>query len=154
TVASTAGSASGSNHSSTTSGQVVTSRELDAELTQEGAVIGTPVYMPPEQAAGHVNLIDERSDIYSMGAILYEIMALQPPVNKEGGYWPILMRVTKGEIDLPEKKDPARAAAGKIPPELSAVAMKALAKLPEDRYPAIEFLRKDIELFLEGRSVS
>src|SRR5262249_16808405 len=90
------GSASGS-------GRVVTSREADADLTQEGAVIGTPVYMPPEQAAGRIDDIDERSDIYSMGAILYEMLALQPPVSKDGGYWPILMRVMQGEIEPPEK---------------------------------------------------
>ncbi|HZZ78170.1 MAG TPA: protein kinase [Gemmataceae bacterium] len=136
------------------SSKVVTSREIDADLTQQGAVLGTPVYMPPEQAAGKIDQIDERSDIYSMGAILYEIMTLQPPINKEGGYWPILMRVAKGEIDAPEKKAPERARAGKVPAELSAIAMKALAAQPANRYATIELLRKDIERFMEGRSVS
>ncbi|HZZ78987.1 MAG TPA: protein kinase, partial [Gemmataceae bacterium] len=136
------------------SGKVVTSREEGADLTQQGAVIGTPVYMPPEQASGKLDQIDERSDIYSMGAILYEMLALQPPISKEGGFWPILARVAMGEIVPPEKKAPERARIGKIPPELSAIAMKALAKAKDDRYQTVDALKRDIELFIEGRSVS
>jgi serine/threonine protein kinase len=139
---------------SSASGKVVTSRELDADLTRDGAVLGTPAYMPPEQATGKINDIDERSDVYSMGAILYEILTLQPPVSKEGGYWPILMRVSQGAIEPPEQKAPERARDGKVPPELAAVAMKALAKRKEDRYATVALLRQDIERFLEGRSVS
>ncbi len=135
-------------------GNVMTSREADADLTQAGAVIGTPVYMPPEQAAGRIEEIDERSDIYSMGAILYELLTLQPPIDKTGGFWPIIMRVGQGKIDAPEIRAPDRARAGKIPPELSAIAMKALAKEKRDRYQTIDALRKDIERFTEGRSVS
>ncbi len=136
------------------SGNLVTSREADADLTQAGAVMGTPVYMPPEQAAGRIDEIDERSDIYSMGAILYELLTLQAPIDKTGGFWPIVMRVGQGKIDAPEMRAPERAKAGKIPPELSAIAMKALAKEKRDRYQTIDALRKDIERFTEGRSVS
>ena len=143
----------GVTHSSGT-GKVVTSRELDADLTQAGAVLGTPVYMPPEQAAGKIQEIDERSDIYSMGAILYEILTLKPPIDRAGGFWPIILRVSQGQIQAPELKAPERAQAGRIPVELSAVAMKSLAKLKADRYQSVEALRKDIERFLEGRSVS
>ncbi|OAI39924.1 hypothetical protein AYO40_05255 [Planctomycetaceae bacterium SCGC AG-212-D15] len=131
-------------------GNVATSREGDADLTQEGAVLGTPVYMPPEQAMGHIDAIDQRSDIYSLGAILYEILTFQPPVGREDGYLAILMRVTEGQIVLPEKRNQKRV----IPKELSAIAMKALAKEPGQRYQTVEALRKDIERFQEGRSVS
>ena len=62
---------------------MVTSREGDADLTQAGDVLGTPVYMPPEQATGQIDKIDERSDIYSMGAILYEMLTLQQPIDRE-----------------------------------------------------------------------
>jgi serine/threonine protein kinase len=134
--------------------RIVTSRDSEGDLTRDGAVLGTPVYMPPEQATGKIHEIDERSDVYSMGAILYEILALHPPIGKEGGYWPILMRVTQGQIEPPEKRAPERARAGKIPPELAAIAMKALAKRKEDRYPSVALLRTDIERYLEGRSVS
>ncbi len=129
--------------------KVETSRQADIDLTQEGAVLGTPVYMPPEQAIGRGEFIDQRSDVYSLGAILYEMLTLQPPVEKQGGYFAILMRVTQGEIVPPEQRT-KRA----IPKELAAVAMKALAKDPQDRYPTVEALRKDIERFQEGRSVS
>jgi len=116
--------------------------------------VGTPVYMPPEQATGNLQAIDARSDIYSLGAILYEMLALLPPIDKEGGYLAVLMRVMQGEIVPPEQRNPQRARAGKIPKEMSAIAMKALAKSPQDRYQKIEALRKDIERFQEGRSVS
>ena len=53
--------------------------------------------MPPEQATGKVESIDQRSDVYSLGAILYEMLTLQPPVDREGGYLAILMRVAQGE---------------------------------------------------------
>jgi serine/threonine protein kinase len=133
-------------------GKVVTSRGVDANLTQTGAVLGTPAYMPPEQAMGEA--VDQRSDIYSLGAILYEILTLSPPVGRGGDQLAILMRVAEGAIKPPDVQAPERARQGWIPPELSAVAMKALAKNPAQRYQRVEDLQKDIQLYLEGRSVS
>src|SRR5262249_41362549 len=95
-----------------------------------------------------------RSDIYSLGAILYEILTLTPPVGRGGDHVAVLMRVIEGRIEIPEKRAPDRAARGRIPPELSAVAMKALATNPADRYQSGEALQRDIQLFQEGRSVS
>jgi serine/threonine protein kinase len=143
--------------STSRSGKVDTSRAAaDADLTQDGAVLGTPVYMPPEQASGHVDEINQRSDIYSLGAILYEILTLSTPVSKEGSYLDVIMRVMKGEIEPPIQR--VRQAGffrrRKVPRELSAVAMKALAKRQEDRYQCVDELRRDIERFQEGRSVS
>ncbi len=134
--------------------KVETSRAGDADLTQDGAILGTPVYMPPEQAAGKVAAIDQRSDVYSLGAILYEILTLQAPIDKEGGYLAVLLRVMQGEIVPPEQRSPQRAKAGKMPKELCAIALKAMAQDPKDRYPNVESLRKDLEWFQEGRSVS
>ncbi len=133
---------------------VLTSREPEADLTQEGSVLGTPVYMAPEQAAGRVNDIDERSDVYSLGALLYEMLTLQPPVEKEGGFLSILMRVAAGEVIPPEQREPKRTREGKVPRELAAIAMKALALDPAQRYPNVGELRQDIERYQEGRSVS
>jgi serine/threonine protein kinase len=134
--------------------QVVTSRAPEADLTQEGSVLGTPVYMPPEQATGRLDAIDQRSDVYSLGAILYELLTLQPPVLKEGGHLAVLMQVMQGEIIPPQQREPLRTRAGKVPKELAAVAMKALAKEKENRYSTADALRQDIERFQEGRSVS
>ena len=134
--------------------QVLTNRELEPDLTQEGSILGTPVYMPPEQAAGKLADVDQRSDVYALGAILYELLALQPPISREGGHMAILMRVMSGEIVPPEERAPQRARAGKVPKELAAVALKALARERSQRYPTVESFRHDIERYVEGRSVS
>ncbi len=137
------------------SGRVTTDRENDlSALTMDGSILGTPIYMPPEQAAGDVHAIDPRSDLYSLGAILYELLTLLPPVDKSGGHVAVLRRVVKGEIVTPQKRAPDRDRAGLISKELAAIAMKALALKAVDRYQTAEALRRDIELFLEGRSVS
>jgi serine/threonine protein kinase/Leucine-rich repeat (LRR) protein len=137
-----------------TSARVKTSRDAADDQTVDGTIMGTPLYMPPEQANGNIAAIDQRSDVYSLGALLYEALTLQPPVEREGGHMAILMRVSQGEIIPPALRAPQRARAGKIPKELAAVAMKALAKNPDDRYQDVSDLRRDIELFQEGRSVS
>ena len=139
----------------TESGQVRTSRqESGTDATLDGSVIGTPVYMPPEQAEGRVGEVDERSDVYALGAMLYEILTLQPPVETRGGALVVIGRVSRGEVIAPERRAPDRAQEGKIPKELSAIAMKALSLKMEDRYGSVEEFRRDIELYLEGRAVS
>lgn len=133
---------------------VTTTRESEGELTHDGAILGTPAYMAPEQALGRIRDIDERSDIYSLGAILYAMLTLEPPVDKQGDHLAILTRVAMGEIVVPENRNPERARQGLIPPELSAIAMKALAREARHRYRSVEAFSRDIELYQEGRSVS
>jgi serine/threonine protein kinase len=132
--------------------KISTDRQSVDELTQAGAIMGTPTYMPPEQA--QCKDVDQRADIYSLGAILYEIMTLTPPVGRGGDMLAILMRVVEGQIAPPAARAPARPPPGWVPPELSAIALKALATKRKDRYQSVEKLKQDIELFLEGRSVS
>ena len=119
------------------------------DVTLEGTVSGTPAYMPPEQARGETSKIDERSDVYSMGAILYEILTLSAPVEgktlKE-----VLTNSVQGRIVTPEQRAPRRI----IPKELSAIAMMALSTDADDRYQSIEALRKDVDLFIQGHAVS
>jgi serine/threonine protein kinase len=79
--------------SGSSSGAVRTDRTSEEDLTVDGTVLGTPVYMPPEQALGDIAAIDERSDVYALGAVLYEMLALQPPVEKTGGMQGVLLRV-------------------------------------------------------------
>jgi formylglycine-generating enzyme required for sulfatase activity/serine/threonine protein kinase len=133
---------------------VVTDRLLQADMTQDGAILGTPVYMPPEQAKGRIDAIDRRSDIYALGAILYEILTLQPPVAKEGGAPAILERVAKGDIIPPRRRVRQAGSKQRIPAELEAMALKALARDPAQRYQTVALFRQDIERFLDGRSVS
>jgi hypothetical protein len=127
---------------------------VEADLTRDGDVLGTPAYMPPEQAAGRISDVDQRSDVYALGAILYEMLTLESPIDTEGDFMEVLLRAAAGIIVPPEQRTPERAQAGEIPRELSAIALKALAYVPADRYPSVEALRRDVERFQEGRSVS
>jgi serine/threonine protein kinase len=131
---------------------VVTSRDQPGDKTQDGAILGTPAYMAPEQALGHA--VDQRSDVYALGALLYAVLTLRPPVETERDYVGVLMAVAEGNILPPEQRAPERARRGLIPGELSAIALKALALKPADRYQTVEDVRRDIQLYLEGRSVS
>ena len=123
--------------------------EEGSAATVDGQIQGTLSYMPPEQAAGEVESIGPHSDIYSLGAILYEMLCLEPPVQGQSVFEAVL-KITDGEIDPPEERSPQRS----IPRELSAIAMKALAKGIEERYDNATSLAKDIRLYLEGRAVS
>ena len=118
-------------------------------MTVEGAVAGTPAYMPPEQAEGKLDLIDHRSDIYSLGAILYEILTLERPIEGQTVHQ-VLLNVSDGKIVPPQERTPDR----QIPKELSAVTLKAMEKNRRKRYQSVQELAQDVKLFLEGRSVS
>jgi serine/threonine protein kinase len=124
-------------------------REEGLSPTLDGATLGTPAYMSPEQANGELDKIDPRSDIYSLGAILYEILTLERAIEGETPMM-VLANAARNRIVPIEK----RASASRIPRELSAIAMKCLAKSRAARYRAVLDLRRDIALFLEGRSVS
>lgn len=117
--------------------------------TVQGTVEGTPVYMPPEQARGDLEQVDERSDIYSLGAILYEILTTSPPV------WgrtvdEVLDNVVNHRITPPGARSPDR----DVPIDLSAITLKALSAERQHRYQTAVGLRQDIEAHLEHRSVS
>src|SRR5262249_23651215 len=94
-------------------------------LTVDGAVVGTPAYMPPEQAAGEP--VDERADVYAIGAMLYHLIAAVPPYHDVP--WDRLLQTIAGEPPRRiEKHAPA------ISDELSAIVHKAMARSPADRY--------------------
>jgi WD40 repeat protein/serine/threonine protein kinase len=119
------------------------------DITVDGAVIGTPAYMSPEQASGQISKMDNRSDVYALGAILYEIITLHPPISGSD-LKDVLRKAMLGHIEPPERRAPAR----QVPRDLAAIAMKALAADPQQRYPGASLMRRDLENFLEGRAVS
>ena len=132
----------------------------DGFATMAGQVKGTPNYMAPEQAEGRVADIDNRTDVYALGGILYALLTLHPPVTG-ANLDEILTRVTSSQIVPPldynkaEVKNPTGLPAphcpeGRIPSALSAVAMKCMEYDKDDRYMFIEALQGDIQLFQTG----
>lgn len=117
--------------------------------TMEGIVLGTPAYMSPEQARGQISELDERSDIFSLGAILYKILTFHAPYEGET-LMAILKKAQKHEFVSPDMRLPQR----NIPPELNAICMKAMACEKENRYASVLDLKKDLQLYLDGKSVS
>ncbi|MEM8735922.1 MAG: tetratricopeptide repeat-containing protein kinase family protein, partial [Planctomycetota bacterium] len=122
--------------------------ETDAEetLTKQGQLIGTPQYMSPEQAAFDTDNIDTRSDIYSIGAVLFEVLTGRP-VFENG---PLLR--TLNQIQSQDPPIPSRITSG-LHVDLSAICLKCLEKEPNARYGTVNELRQDLERFLENKPV-
>jgi eukaryotic-like serine/threonine-protein kinase len=118
----------------------------DAGVTMTGEVLGTLRYASPEQALARHGLVDHRSDIYSLGATLYELITLRPVF--EGRDRNELLRQI-GEQD----PQPPRALNPSVPVELETVILKALAKEPSDRYASAQELADDLERYLEDRPI-
>lgn len=114
--------------------------------TAYGRALGTPHYMPPEQAEGRVDAIDERSDVYSLGAVLYEILTGTTPYTGKGTR-DILDKVINA-LPVPVLK-----AAADVPPPLAMICEKALQKEPERRYQSAGELAEDIQRFVAGSLV-
>ena len=114
--------------------------------TQQGSTLGTPAYMSPEQAAGDVENLGPRSDIYSLGATLYCLLTGRAPF--QGDVVETLRAVQKGNVRPPRKLDPS------IDRGLEAACLKAMALKPEDRYPTSRALAEDIERWMADEPVS
>ena len=113
------------------------------KLTATDAVLGTPSYMAPEQAAGQTTEIGPRTDVYALGAILYELLSGAQPFVAQSKL-EILALVQAGNV-VP----PSRHRAG-VPPELEAVCLKCLAYSPSDRFPSADALVKELERWRSG----
>ncbi len=117
-----------------------------AGKTMYGRAVGTPQYMSPEQAKGQLEKIDERSDVYSLGAVLYQILTGVPPFSGDNTR-DIMDRVIRSQ-----PAPPARLVAD-TPPELAGICEKALRKPPEERYQSAAELAEDVQRFITGRLV-
>ncbi|MFT3766453.1 MAG: serine/threonine-protein kinase [Minicystis sp.] len=113
--------------------------------TATGKALGTWGYMAPEQARGRIEEIDARTDVYALGAILFEILARQPLHKKD--VWNAMLMATVSGADARASQ---RAPALDIPPELDAVCVKATALRREDRHPSARAVHEAIERFLDG----
>jgi serine/threonine protein kinase len=116
----------------------------DAGLTMSGDLLGTLRYMSPEQALARHGLVDHRTDVYSLGATLYELLTGRPAVEGKDRQ-EILKRIADGE--------PPRAADSGVPADLETIVLKALAKEPAERYATAQELADDLRRFLEHRPI-
>ncbi|MCA9540298.1 MAG: SUMF1/EgtB/PvdO family nonheme iron enzyme [Myxococcales bacterium] len=113
--------------------------------TVHGQIIGTPAYMAPEQAMGMIDQVDQRTDVYGLGAILYHLLTLRPPFagksNRE-----IVNRVLKERVVSPQERAPERV----VPPELEQICLRCLARDQAERYPNARALAEAIRGFLDS----
>ena len=119
--------------------------EEDSEaltISVEGEVAGTPAYMSPEQAAGHHDQVDTRTDVYSLGVILYRLLIGQSPYDLSASLFDVLQRVVQGKIRRPREICPT------VNRELDAVLLKTIAHDQEERYSSAGALAEDIDNYL------
>ena len=120
--------------------------EQPAPESEIDRIVGTPGYMSPEQARGSCEEIWSATDVYSLGAMLYEILTLKPP-HKGNNLMATLLSTISDPVIPPQERAPYRS----IPKDLEIICMKALSKKPEDRYKTAKDFHDEIESFVQGR---
>ena len=113
----------------------------DRAATASGVILGTPEYMSPEQALGRSSLVTSATDVYSLGAILYQLLTGRPPFEGESGA-AVIHKVVRDEPIRPRRLD------RRIPPALETICLTCLEKEPQHRYASAASLADDLERFL------
>ena len=117
----------------------------DANMTHEGQVMGTPAYMSPEQAFGRSDKVDNRSDIYSMGVVMYELLTGQQPFQGKNRL--LFLQV------LEDDPRPPTQLRDTIPRDLEVICLKAMAKLPRLRYQSAQAFAEDVKRHLNNEPI-
>jgi len=130
--------------------ELSSSEKLNPALTSFGTVSGTPGFMSPEQISCERADLDSRSDIYALGAILYNILTLCSPMSKQKSIDNILEMTLKGKLPKPSVIAPKQG----IPKPLEAVCLHAMAHRPENRYATAGELKEEIISFIQGFATS
>ncbi|MBC8352093.1 MAG: serine/threonine protein kinase [Planctomycetes bacterium] len=117
--------------------------EDDARLTRDGAILGSPAYMSPEQIEGNADKLGPHSDIYSLGVILFELLTGNLPF--QGSVASIIGQILAKDPDSPLKYRPD------MSPRLAEICMKAIEKKPKDRYPSMQAMANDLMEFLKSK---
>jgi serine/threonine protein kinase len=117
-------------------------------LTMPGQIVGSVPWASPEQAAGLSTEVDVRSDVYSLGVILYQALTGKFPYSLDGTIDQVLLRIRTAQSAPPSKQDGARSGVDR---RLDAIVLKSLSKSPEDRYESARKLALDLEAWLAGK---